>query len=52
MNTGGWKKVGFYRLAVVAGVIAIVEMVRARIRDKDAEFRPAADRAGGSGLRG
>jgi hypothetical protein len=36
MTAWAWVKVGFYHVAVVAGVVAIVEMLRARARPRDA----------------
>ena len=47
MTTWGWVKIVFYHVAVVAGIVGIVEMLRARARAAGAEPDAAADPAGG-----
>ena len=44
MTIWGWVKVGFYHVAVVAGVAGIIGMLRARARPDSAEPGAPADR--------
>lgn len=40
MSTWAWVKIGFYHIAVLAGVAGTIEMVRARARRPAAELPP------------
>jgi hypothetical protein len=49
MTAWGWLKIGFYHVAVVAGVAAVIEMLRARAKPPGAEPVAAAEGGRGSG---